>query len=75
MYLPVLKMEPVHNKYILTGIFLLLNIHILWGQGVQFDHYGVDDGISQSIILCIFQDSEGYMWFGIYVVWDSRRIK
>ena len=57
-------MEPVHNKYVLTGICLLLNINILWGQGVQFDHYGVDDGISQSVIYCIFQDSEGYMWFG-----------
>ena len=64
MYLPVSKMEPVHNKYVLTGICLLLNINILWGQGVQFDHYRVDDGISQSVIFCIFQDSEGYMWFG-----------
>ncbi len=57
-------MEPVHNKYVLTGICILLKVTLLWGQGVQFDHYGVDDGISQSEILCIFQDSEGYMWFG-----------
>jgi len=57
-------MEAVHNRYVLTGIFLLLNISLLWGQGVQFDHYGVEEGISQSEILCIFQDSEGYMWFG-----------
>ena len=64
MYLPVSKMKQVNNLFLITGICLLLNIHIIWGQGVQFDHYGVADGISQSEILCIFQDSEGYMWFG-----------
>jgi PAS domain S-box-containing protein len=64
MYLPVLKMEPLNIKYFMIGICLLLNINALWGQGVHFDHYGVDDGISQSEILSIFQDSEGYMWFG-----------
>jgi PAS domain S-box-containing protein len=57
-------MVAIHNKYVLIGICLLLNINILWAQGVQFDHYGVDDGISQSVILCIYQDSEGYIWFG-----------
>ncbi|BAX78861.1 sensor histidine kinase [Labilibaculum antarcticum] len=33
-------------------------------QLVTFKHYGVEDGISQSEIKCIFQDSEGYLWFG-----------
>lgn len=37
---------------------------LLWGQDRFFTHYGVMDGLSQSEILCIFQDSEGYMWFG-----------
>ena len=57
-------MKHVNNLYLVTVICLLLNINISWGQGVQFNHYGVADGISQSEILCIFQDSEGYMWFG-----------
>ncbi len=48
----------------LIVIIQLLNIQVSWGQGVQFDHYGVKDGISQSEISCIYQDSEGYMWFG-----------
>ncbi len=29
-----------------------------------FNHYTVDDGISQSSVSCILQDSEGYIWFG-----------
>ena len=57
-------MEPVINISLLTGICLLISINISTGQENQFDHYAVKDGISQSEILCIFQDSEGYMWFG-----------
>jgi ligand-binding sensor domain-containing protein/signal transduction histidine kinase len=33
-------------------------------QQVNFKHYTVKEGISQSEIKCIFQDSEGFMWFG-----------
>ena len=29
-----------------------------------FSRYTVDDGISQSSVSCILQDSEGYIWFG-----------
>ncbi|MBE9510651.1 MAG: PAS domain S-box protein, partial [Bacteroidetes bacterium] len=54
----------INNISILIGVCLLISINILSGQGIQFDHYAVRDGISQSEVLCIFQDSEGYMWFG-----------
>jgi signal transduction histidine kinase/ligand-binding sensor domain-containing protein len=30
----------------------------------RFDRYSVDDGLSQSSVYCIFQDSKGFMWFG-----------
>ncbi|MCW3090563.1 MAG: rcsC 4 [Ferruginibacter sp.] len=31
---------------------------------IQFDHLGTDEGLSQSNVLCILQDSRGFMWFG-----------
>ena len=34
------------------------------GQPIQFGHITADEGLSQSGILSIFQDSQGFMWFG-----------
>jgi len=31
---------------------------------IKFDHLSLEDGLSQSIIECIIQDSQGFMWFG-----------
>jgi ligand-binding sensor domain-containing protein len=33
---------------------------------VQFDHIGTAEGLSQSNVTCIFQDSRGFMWFGTW---------
>ncbi|MCK4746800.1 MAG: hypothetical protein KAT15_07195, partial [Bacteroidales bacterium] len=51
----------------ISAIFVILlfcGLRTGFGQLLQFDHYAVEDGVSQSEIICIFQDSEGYMWFG-----------
>ncbi len=31
---------------------------------IKFEHLGTDDGLSQSNVICIMQDSRGFMWFG-----------
>ncbi|MEO5643128.1 MAG: two-component regulator propeller domain-containing protein [Bacteroidia bacterium] len=33
-------------------------------QDYKFNHLGVEDGLSQSVINCILEDNNGFMWFG-----------
>jgi ligand-binding sensor domain-containing protein/two-component sensor histidine kinase len=47
-------------------VFLVLFIFAINGlsQKINFKHLSIQDGLSQSTINCIFQDSRGFMWFG-----------
>jgi ligand-binding sensor domain-containing protein/serine phosphatase RsbU (regulator of sigma subunit) len=45
-------------------VFLLLFPDIFCQSHLSFNHLGVENGLSQSAITCIFQDSKGFMWFG-----------
>lgn len=57
-------------KRIIPGfavLFLLCGSIDVMGQEIrnlEFNHLTSDDGLSQSSVLAILQDSEGYMWFG-----------
>jgi ligand-binding sensor domain-containing protein len=33
-------------------------------QILSFDRYSVDQGLSQSLVRCIWQDRQGFLWFG-----------
>lgn len=35
-------------------------------EDYRFSHLTVDDGLSQSNVVCILQDSRGFMWFGTF---------
>jgi len=35
-----------------------------YAQNLKFKHIGVEDGLSNSTIECIFQDYRGFLWFG-----------
>jgi len=30
----------------------------------RFEHISIDQGLSKNSVFCIFQDSQGFMWFG-----------
>ncbi len=34
------------------------------GQHLRFDHISLEQGLSQSTVFCMLQDSQGFMWFG-----------
>lgn len=38
--------------------------YLLHSQTYNFKNYNTEDGLPQSQVLCIFQDSKGYLWFG-----------
>jgi two-component system sensor histidine kinase ChiS len=31
---------------------------------IRFDHISIEEGLSQSVVTAIYQDSQGFMWFG-----------
>ena len=57
-----LQMENVSSEEGDPNIILGKEITI--GEYLHFDSYSVEDGLSQSTVFCILQDSKGYMWFG-----------
>ena len=55
-------MNKIYSSFIL---FLIIPV-ILYcqEQDTQFERISVEQGLSQSSVHCIFQDSKGFMWFG-----------
>ncbi len=54
-------------------IFLILFLNLLFISALSqekpvFQHYSVDNGLSQNTVMAIMQDSKGFMWFG---TWDG----
>ncbi|WP_346862129.1 two-component regulator propeller domain-containing protein [uncultured Draconibacterium sp.] len=45
-------------------IFSLLLIGKVCPQQFGFTNYSINEGLSQSVVNCIFQDSKGYIWLG-----------
>ena len=55
-------------KNLRTFFYLILQLCVLAGLSqnhhLDFEHIGINEGLSQSNVLCIMQDSRGFMWFG-----------
>tara|TARA_R110001592_G_scaffold68674_2_gene210613 strand:+ start:3859 stop:6876 length:3018 start_codon:yes stop_codon:yes gene_type:complete len=59
-----LKKNKNYIRLFLTPLLLLIAIVGLFGQNFDFKHFSVEDGLSQSQVNSIFQDSRGYLWIG-----------
>lgn len=51
------------TKYWLYFFSVLLNIPV-WGQELSYSRYGVKEGLAGSIVYCMTQDTDGFLWFG-----------
>ncbi|MFP4289405.1 MAG: two-component regulator propeller domain-containing protein [Bacteroidales bacterium] len=55
--------QPIFRFTIFFFFSLFLNA--VTGQAsIRFSHLTTKDGLSQNSVLCIHQDSYGFMWFG-----------
>ncbi|NDV46640.1 response regulator [Paludibacter sp. 221] len=60
--------NTILKKYI-AFIFLFGGFASLQAEEqAVFQHYSIDDGLSQNTVMAIMQDSKGFMWFG---TWDG----
>ena len=50
----------------LSGILFLFFILTINGFSLQyvFSNYSINNGLSQSVVNCLFQDSKGFIWIG-----------
>ena len=47
-------------------IIVLFNYSLAQESTISFEEISTEDGLSQSSVLCIFQDKDGFLWFGTY---------
>ena len=46
------------------AVFLYQFRHFSQGQKLKFDHLDINSGFSQNNVICVLQDSRGFMWLG-----------
>lgn len=57
--------HPTPSRAItLLAVFTLAILPLSARQTYRFDHLGLDEGLSQTTVVCMAQDSRGFMWFG-----------
>ncbi|TKK65340.1 response regulator [Ilyomonas limi] len=47
-------------------LLLLLNLCQLQSQDIEVKYLGIENGLSNNTVITIFQDHNGFMWFGTY---------
>lgn len=57
-------LTALEKKNYLLVCALIFSANTLLAQPYYFKHYQVEDGLANNRVLCILQDSKGFMWFG-----------
>jgi signal transduction histidine kinase/ligand-binding sensor domain-containing protein/DNA-binding response OmpR family regulator len=47
-------------------VLILICGRILAQPPAKIEHYSTEDGLSHDVITCMFQDNQGFMWFGTW---------
>lgn len=63
-YVNQLHMTPYKNILFAAVGLILVSVEVLMGQTIPYKLYTPHDGLAQSQVLNIFQDSRGHMWIG-----------
>jgi ligand-binding sensor domain-containing protein len=53
-----------NSTRLITLIFLIARCNLTFGQLYNFTNYNIDQGLPQSTVFCIYEDSHGYLWLG-----------
>jgi len=51
-------------KIFLTLFLIFCSLSIAQTDNIRFEHITVNNGLSSNTVNCIYQDSQGFMWFG-----------
>ncbi|MEJ2542987.1 MAG: two-component regulator propeller domain-containing protein [Calditrichaceae bacterium] len=56
----------MNNPFILKSLLSLLLFFCAfsYAKSIHVKNLSLEDGLSQSSVLCILQDQQGFMWFG-----------
>jgi len=57
-------MEAMKSLTVLLSTALFISRLVAEQTIIEFEHISVDQGLSQSSVMAILQDSRGFMWFG-----------
>ncbi|RMF56476.1 MAG: hypothetical protein D6748_13430, partial [Calditrichaeota bacterium] len=57
-------MAPVRYFYFWVMLALLSPWMYAQTEALSFSHLSIEDGLSQSAVYALYQDSQGYVWIG-----------
>jgi ligand-binding sensor domain-containing protein len=76
--IPVVRFSKIILVVVVFHFFYSAFLYPHQVKDLQFEHYTVEDGLSNNYITSILQDSSGFMWFGTFDAlnrWDGHTFR